>query len=369
MKIAFLNDWIFHYASGHAEAAGGAERVQWLLARALAAGGWSVRVAVTDSLPAGERRTIEGVEFVGLAGKPGGRHYPGDVFFRWHRFLTAEKVDWLYWMCADHRLGPVFELAHRAGARTIFSLAHDADVNPRIALSGRKSFWPLYAWGLKTADRIFVQHDQQLATLPPELRARAAFLPSIVNLPETWTPHPARDPYVAWVAMLRQPKRPDLLVEIARGAPDVRFVVVGGSTLHRTPEGYGDSMIEALKATPNIEFLGRAPFAEVSRLVSNAGLFLSTADEEGFPSTFLEAWAAGTPVVSLTVDPNRVMERYGAGRVMGTVGNAVATIRDLLAAPAARDRIGVQARRYIEENHTQAAVVPIFTKALPVGRP
>jgi glycosyltransferase involved in cell wall biosynthesis len=190
-----------------------------------------------------------------------------------------------------------------------------------------------------------------------------------VNLPDTWAPHATREPYVAWIAMLRQPKRPDLLVEIARKTPGVRFVVVGGSTLHRTPEGYGETIIEALKATPNIDFLGRAPFAEVARLTSNASLFLSTADEEGFPSTFLESWAAGTPVVSLTVDPNEVIARYGAGQVMGTVENAAATIQALLASPEERDRMGTRARRYIEENHTQAAVVPIFTNALSGREP
>jgi glycosyltransferase involved in cell wall biosynthesis len=363
MKIAILNDRIYHYASGHAEAAGGAERVQWLLARALAASGWSVRVALTEIMPAPHRETLQGVEFVGLA-DPAGRRHPGDVFPRWYRFLSNERVDWLYWMCADHRLGPVFEMAHLTGARAVFSLAHDADVSPREALSGRRSFWPLYAWGLKLADRIFVQHDQQLENLPPALRGKAAFLPSIVNLPSSFRPHAAREPYVAWVAMLREPKRPDLLVEIARRTPGVRYVVVGGSTLHRTPEGYSERMVEALKAVPNIEFLGRAPFDQVNALMSGAALFLSTSDEEGFPSTFLESWAAATPVVSLTVDPNQVLERHGAGCVMGSVDRAVSIIPRLLAQPAEREAMGVRGRRYIEENHTESAVVPIFSKAL-----
>ena len=54
MKIAFANDTIYGYASG-ASVVGGAERQQWLLARALAATGWSVTVGVHEALEAGER--------------------------------------------------------------------------------------------------------------------------------------------------------------------------------------------------------------------------------------------------------------------------------------------------------------------------
>src|SRR6476469_7473068 len=44
MKVAFLNDLIYGYASADAAAVGGNERQQWLLARALASSGWTVYV-------------------------------------------------------------------------------------------------------------------------------------------------------------------------------------------------------------------------------------------------------------------------------------------------------------------------------------
>lgn len=40
-----------------------------------------------------------------------------------------------------------------------------------------------------------------------------------------------------------------------------------------------------------------------------------TSSVEGYPTIFLEAGAAGTPIVSLTVDPENIIERYNAGRV------------------------------------------------------
>ena len=50
MKLAFINDHIYKYASGAPSAVGGAERQQWLLARGLVAAGWSVSVAVSEEI-------------------------------------------------------------------------------------------------------------------------------------------------------------------------------------------------------------------------------------------------------------------------------------------------------------------------------
>ena len=52
MKVAFLNDRIYGYASSDPSAVGGSERQQWLLARALASSGWTVYVGIRQDLKA-----------------------------------------------------------------------------------------------------------------------------------------------------------------------------------------------------------------------------------------------------------------------------------------------------------------------------
>ena len=89
VKIAFVNDGIYEYASGAPEAVGGTERDQWLLARALAATGWMPKVGVRYGLKLGKRENIEGVEYVGIGS--------GQIFLAWHRFLSSEMPDWLFW--------------------------------------------------------------------------------------------------------------------------------------------------------------------------------------------------------------------------------------------------------------------------------
>jgi glycosyltransferase involved in cell wall biosynthesis len=93
-------------------------------------------------------------------------------------------------------------------------------------------------------------------------------------------------------------------------------------------------------------------------------MLLSTSDEEGFPSTFLEAWASGTPVVSLKIDPDGLIERAGLGTVPGTIENAIADINAFMDAPQRREEIAVRAQKYIAEAHSEAGVTAIFKQAL-----
>ena len=362
MKIAFVNAGIYEFASGASEAVGGLERDQWLFSRVLAAAGWSVIVGVRSALPARERRVIDRVEYIGI-----GR---GHVLLAWHRFLSSERPDWLFWEGADHLWGPVVEIARLAGVRTVFHTAFDSDTQPHHALVRRPHWWPLYAWGLSRADRIFVQHIGQLSQLRSRWRSKAYILPKVCLLsgslaePIVMKAHAKRAKYVAWVAMLRQPKRPDVLIEIARKAPTVRFVVCGGPTSHRSPPGYGARIVEALHALPNVEYRGQVAPEEAMQVIADAAMLLSTSDEEGFPNTFTQAWSVGTPVVSLKIDPDHIIERVGLGMVSGSIDRAIADINALMDSSQRREEIAVRAQQHIAEAHSEAAVTAVFERAL-----
>jgi glycosyltransferase involved in cell wall biosynthesis len=356
MKIVFLEDGIHAYASGATEAVGGAERQQWYLAKALAAIGWNVVVGVREPLNPGERRSIEGVAFAGID--------RGQILRAWSRFLTSEHPDWWYWRSASHLYGPTVALAKLAGVRTIFSAAFDRDVQPSRALSWRRRWWPLYACGLSLTDRIFVQHANQLAGLRPGWRSKARVIRSMASASSDTRSHFDREKYVAWVAMLRQPKRPDILVDIARRISNVHFVVCGAPTPHRSPGGYGERIVRALKTLRNVEFLGQVSSDRSRQIIGRAALLLSTSDEEGFPNTFLEAWADGTPVVSLSIDPENIIEEKGLGVVSRTVAGAVRDIPKLLSATERREDISARAQRHVAEFHSEEAVMTAFRCAI-----
>ena len=107
MKIALVNDVAYRYASGDTAAVGGAERYQWLMARALAAHGWEAVVGVQSALPAGRRIRIDGVDFVGIGS--------GRFLSTLYRFFGAERPDWCFWFGSTHWLGPAAAVASLAG--------------------------------------------------------------------------------------------------------------------------------------------------------------------------------------------------------------------------------------------------------------
>jgi glycosyltransferase involved in cell wall biosynthesis len=360
VKIAFLNDVAYEYAIGKTSAIGGTERDIWLLSRALAAAGWSVQVGVRRTLQVKERQVIDRVEYVAIG--------QGQVLYDWYRFLTSERPDWLFWEGASHLLGPLVEIARLAGVHTAFHLAFDADAQPRRAVFRRSHWWPLYAWGLLRADKIFVQHYGQVLLLHPGLRPKASTLPKVCSLHEPIRPHSERRHYVGWVATLRQHKRPDLLIRMAKSLPDVQFIVCGGPTNYQTPTAYRDAVVEALTHLPNVDYRGRVSPQEAMDVIADAALLLCTSDEEGFPNTFTQAWSSGTPVVSLKIDPDNIIKNEGLGIVSSTVDAAVADVKALLASTSWREEIALRSREYINEKHNEVAVIDTFTKALLNGR-
>jgi glycosyltransferase involved in cell wall biosynthesis len=365
MKIVFFNtsNGAYEYASGNSLAVGGAERQQWLLARALADAGWSVTVGLQGVFDFGSRTTIDGVHFVSIPVN-GTLFAPYQRLLSLYRFLRSELPDWWYWRCASHLWGPAVSIAKLLGVRTIFAAGFDTDVQPRRALPERQRWWPLYSWGLSNTDRIFVQHNGQLSNLLSELRSKATIVPSMIHASSIIIPHKERQRYVTWVGMLRQPKRPDLLVEIAQKAQNLHFVVCGEPSDHRSPKHYGNQIADALRTLPNVDYRGQVAPEKAHETIANASVLLCTSEGEGFPNIFLEAWSSGTPVVSLKIDPNHVIERLRLGTISSSVDGAIADIHALINSPERREEIAVRARRYIEAAHSEAAAVAAFESAI-----
>lgn len=351
-----MYDYAFQ-AESQAWVTGGAERQQWMLARALASTGWDVTVGVRRSpLRPGESRSAEGVRFVGIG--------QGHVLRAWNDFFRAQRPDWWFWQCASHLFGFGVALARASGSRAIFGVGIDGDVHVRTALGHRQRWWPAYALGLAWADAIALQHEGQRTGLPQRWSRKALVVPNIVTAAESVVPHVKRDPAVAWLAALRVQKRPDRLIELARLLPSMRFIVCGSTTSYMTPEGYGERAIETFRTLPNIDYRGQVSPEEALRISRESALLLSTSQEEGFPQTFLEAWSYGTPVVTLGINPDNVITKHGLGAVDTDVARAAASIDGLMADAEMRERIGRRARQYVAEAHSPMAAVRAFERLL-----
>ena len=103
---------------------------------------------------------------------------------------------------------------------------------------------------------------------------------------------------ILWLARFEEEKRPLDAIEVFRRVsvriPDAKLVIVGGL-------GYscGKQVAETVAADPKLSSSVKLPgfSANVWEWYSRASVFLSTSAIEGFPCTFMEAAAAGVPIV------------------------------------------------------------------------
>jgi glycosyltransferase involved in cell wall biosynthesis len=178
---------------------------------------------------------------------------------------------------------------------------------------------------------------------------RLALLPNPLPVPEL-RPR-SEQPVVVFLGRLDPIKRPWLAVELARRLPEVRFLFLGEAHF----EGPGSWAPAGLP--PNIELLGRRGGAEKLDILGSAWALLNTSIHEGFPVSFMEALALGTPVVA-AVDPEGAVSRFGAcveqsdGDGLASVPAFESALRDLLADSARRERLGREARDWLLSVHT-----------------
>jgi glycosyltransferase involved in cell wall biosynthesis len=163
--------------------------------------------------------------------------------------------------------------------------------------------------------------------------------------------------YVTWIANLKPLKNPGAFVRLARrfqSRNDVRFVMVGDGNSHDA--AWTEGLLAEIAATPNLEYRGALSQADVNALLEHTDLLVNTSDYEGFSNTFIQAWMRRVPVVSLRVDPDRLLSRGGLGAVTGTEDSLFGCVAVLLDDPDKCAEIGARARRYALEHHAESNI-------------
>lgn len=294
---------------------GGEQVQQTLLAQAFARRGYPVSMIVGDyGQPDG---TIwDGIR-VWKAWDPD-EGLPVIRFFypRWWKLLAALRraaPDVVYLSCAGGLVGQVALWARRRHVRIVFRLASDSDCDPDNLILLKRTYQRdkrLYEYGLRQAATVLAQTEHQRNLLRRNFALESVVAGMLVASDPPGLPMEDRDIDALWVSNLRQLKRPDLLLQLARMLPEVRFHMIGGP--QQGERALYDKISKEAKALPNVTFLGRVPYHDVNELFSRAKVFVNTSDLEGFPNSYLQAWVRGTPVVAF-FDPDGVITREALG--------------------------------------------------------
>lgn len=96
----------------------------------------------------------------------------------------------------------------------------------------------------------------------------------------------------------------DCLPELRRAFPDLRYLIVGGTSAEGDWEQRLRRQAEALGLGESVTFLGAQPPEALSTILSSADVFVLATRMEGWANVFLEAMACGLPVVTTRVGGN-----------------------------------------------------------------
>jgi glycosyltransferase involved in cell wall biosynthesis len=236
--------------------------------------------------------------------------------------------------------------------KLIFIGQIDNDVDPEFIKKNENLYsYLFFKSGLACVDFIVAQNEKQKAGFAQAYGKRSRVIKSFLTLPEAEGKNDKG--YVLWVGNDLPKKQPHLFVELAKQLPQYRFKMI----MSCTSDQFSLPIIEQAGQVLNLEFLGFVPFSEIHEYFQKASLFVSTSIREGFPNTFLQSWQYETPVVSLSVNPDNVIDQFELGKVSGSFDRLCKQVDQLMRNEPERHRMGGNGKKYVNQNHADEIVL------------
>lgn len=343
--------------------AGGAELQQTVLAKALARRGHRISMVVYDH------------------GQPDGAAWHGVTTYRAYRpdagvwmlrfihprwtsiwsALARADADIYYVSCAGMLIGEAAVFARRHGRKVVYRVAHDTDCDPRTAKIRYRRDRLLYAHGLRSADLVLAQTARQQQLLTERFGLSSRVIPSVLAPAGRRRRFEERDIDVLWVANIRAWKRPERLLDLARRLPHLRFHMAGGC--FKGCEEIYESVRRGAHELPNVHFHGQVRHDRVHELFERARVLAGTSESEGFPNTYMQAWAHGAPVVSF-LDPEQLIARHTLGRVVGSLEQMRTAIEPLCRDEQAWTAASRRCAEYFDRRYDEQSMIAPYLDAL-----
>lgn len=340
----------------------GGESVQHvLLAKAWRDLGLDVSIIVYDH---GQARIVEvdGIRAVASyrpqAGLPGVRFLKRTM--RVVQAMRSVDADVYYQSPAGMVTGLAVWFSRKHRKQSIVRIASDLGCIPGAQLTPYARDRKMYEYGLRRATLIAAQTEHQQALLRRHYGLHSEIVNMLVEVPALST-SAVRDIDVLWVGNLRPVKRPEIVLELARALPHRRFVVVGGPLPRQ--QSYFEHIRKRAHAMPNVQMLGAVAYKDVDAFFARSKVHVNTSSVEGFPNTFLQAWARCVPVVSF-FDPDDLIQRRNLGRKCHDVLDMTQQLERLLGNASLCADIGARARRFIESEFSPRAIASRYLELL-----
>lgn len=362
--VVFYTPWIGSILSEReVKPPGGAETQVLLLAQALARRG--LRVAIIAFGEGGELPADTGG--VRIIPRPPYRKPTGIIsrcaeVLRIVRSLRAAPSHTVVYRGGGFEVGVVGLFSRLARRRFVFASASIVDFEYH-RLEHRPLQLLLHKLGVRLADAIVVQTEEQVELCESALRRKPVLIKSIAPLAE---PQDSAPEAFLWVGRLVPYKRPLEYIALARALPEAQFWMVGVASLTDPQnDSFAESVRRESQNVPNLQLLPPRPHTAVGKLMSRAAASVNTAEFEGMPNVFLEAWSRGVPALALGHDPGGVVEAHDLGGfAAGSFDKLVQLAREQWHQRHERRDLAQRCRAYIQAHHAPEAVAESWQRIL-----
>lgn len=342
---------------------GGEELQQTLLAKALTGYGYEVSMVVGDYGQNDEEKWYEITTYKAYKlkeGLPFIRFLYPRVFKLW-RALKRANADVYYASCAGYQVGIValFTRIHKKSA--VYRIASDSDCDPKKLLIPNWRDKKIYEYGIRNVNRVLAQSKSQQENMLTNYRIRSDIAAMLVENCSSPRIMDARDIPVLWVSNVRQLKRPDIAVDVAESMPGMEIHMIGGPV-----SGHEKLFLttqQRAKKVDNLHFHGPVPYHDISQYYDRAKLFINTSDIEGFPNSYLQAWAHGTPVIAF-FDPDNLISKEGLGLRVANSKEMASALEFYLSDRAAWEAASKRCHAFMMREYGEAKVIKPYARAI-----
>ncbi|MCB1755694.1 MAG: glycosyltransferase [Gammaproteobacteria bacterium] len=276
--------------------------------------------------------------------------------FGLYKALKTLQPDYIYQRVGCAYTGVCAWYCKHSSASMLWHIASDADVgvSTQRLFSRRPHHYieqKVFEYGIRHANKIVAQQQHQADQLEKNFsRSVDAVIANFQPVPELLATQNERR-LVLWIGNLKELKQPDLFIDLAEQIGPIAGVSFCMAGRPQTGK-WGDRLLARLNSCDAVEYLGEISQQEVYTLLEQTRLLVNTSQYEGFPNTFIQAWMRETPVLSLQVNPDGILDRHPIGIMSGNFEHLVRDCRELLENREKHDIMAKSARTYAIENHS-----------------
>jgi len=301
------------------------------------------------------------------------------------RIIAEERID-VVWFGASTPLGIMANAARSAGASRVISTTHGHEIGWSMIPGGRQFLTKI----LRSADTVTYLTDATVRRLSRPIgsthhvRMPGGINPEDFAFSQEWrdilrTRYGIGDePVVVCISRLVERKGQDTLIEawpsVRSHFPTAKLVIVGKGPYEETLRKMADDVVAMPGLADSIIFTGEVPYAELAAHYSLGDICAMPCrtrggglDIEGLGIVYLEAYAAGLPVVAGDSGgaPEAVVNRQtGLVAAGGRPAATAAALRYLLEDPARAKKMGEAGRQWVDAQWRWSHLVEPLLKEL-----